>query len=138
MAYTNYSTAIMLFDDKVRLVRTAYEDTYGAPAVLFKTLDASIEVGDIVVVPSNTRHLFTTVKVRAVDIPLDPESTDDIKWVACRADTEQYESIVSKEDKMIQTLKASQTRAKREALKKNLTELANDEELTSLALLSSK
>lgn len=56
----NYSTAVILLNKNIRTVQATYEpDRVGVDAKrsIFKTFDSSIQVDDIVVVPSTTRHI---------------------------------------------------------------------------------
>lgn len=73
----NYSTAVMLFNPEIRAISVSYEkDEKGAgkkPFYTYKTLDKTIEKGDLVVVPTDTRHEFTVVRVEEVDVEVDYE-----------------------------------------------------------------
>jgi hypothetical protein len=65
----NYTTAVFLINDSIRAVTCTYEND--GKRVPFKTLDKTIAVDDIVVVPSGTRHGMTTCKVVEVDSDVD-------------------------------------------------------------------
>lgn len=60
------SRIVFLINDQVRAVKAKYEDS-GA-AEMFKTFDATIQVGDLAVVQSTTRHMMTVVKVTEIDV----------------------------------------------------------------------
>ncbi len=74
----NYSTAIFLINPKVRAIAAVYEpdtDNRKAPRTIFKTFDSTIEVGDYILVPTDTRHKMTVNKVVEVDVEPDLESS---------------------------------------------------------------
>lgn len=133
----NYSTAVMLFNENIRAVRTIYEaeDTHpGQTAYIFKTLDSTVKVGDLVIVPTNTRHKMTVNKVVAVDVEVDFESEMVLKWIIDKVQPEQYESILAEETKWIETIKASEKHRKREDIKKNVMEMCKGADLDKLAI----
>ena len=131
----NLSTAIMLLDDRVRAIAVTYEkidyheDTtkqmkyspaylasgsLPAGAVLFKTMDESIEVGTYVIVPTNTRHGMTVCKVVGVDVPVDFDDTNEVYWVVGTVDTAPFEQIRQDEEKVLLSVKKSADDKKRE------------------------
>jgi hypothetical protein len=132
----NYTTAAMLVNDNIRAIMCAYDvgtDKVPATSYMFKTLDTSIKVGDLVVVPSDTRHKFTTVKVTDIDVEPDFKSPIQIKWVAAKIDLENYALIHSEEDKMIEAIKASQKLKAKQELKKDLLGL-HEEAISNLSI----
>lgn len=125
----NYSTAVMLINDNIRAVKTIYEpDTEKAyqQRYIFKTLDHSIQKGDYVVVPTDTRHGMTVVQVDEVDVEVDFESPTEIKWIVSRVSLDNNTHVLKEEKKWINELKASEKRAKREEIKKKMLEMYND------------
>lgn len=125
----NYTTAAMLVNDNIRAILATYEvDTEykPAPRVMYKTLDSTIKVGDLVIVPSSTRHKFTTVKVVEVDVDVDYKSSTKVDWVAEKIDLDQYALIHSEEEKMVEAIKASQKLKAKAELKKDLLDLHAD------------
>lgn len=86
----NYSTAVMLINPNIRAIKAIYEpdsvDLAGkvvraGQRYIFKTLDPSIIKGDLIVVPTTTRHGFTVVKVEEVDVEIDFEASIELKWI---------------------------------------------------------
>ncbi len=134
----NYSTAVMLLNDNIRAVNVTYEPDESAydtaKRTMYKTLDASLKVGDLVVVPTDTRHKFTIAKVDEVDVEVDFESTTQVDWIAGNAPIDLYEDILAKENEMITVVKASEKRAKREEIRKNMMGLQEENKLETLAI----
>jgi len=127
----NYSSAVMLINQNIRAVKVSYElNAHGKPQGLytFKTLDQTIDIGDIVVVPTDTRHNFTCVRVEEIDIDVDFECPVTLKWIVGKADTAAHENILNEEKKWIDTLKAAEKRRKREELKKSMFDLYENPE----------
>lgn len=111
----NYSTAVFLINDAVRAVKGIYED--GKPADIFKTLDPSISKNDLVVVPTDTRHKMTVIKIVETDVDVDFDSTIPMKWVICRVDTKENADILRMEEKAIAVIKSGEIRKKKEAIR---------------------
>ena len=136
----NYSTAIFL-DEKseVRAIAVTYEEIhtdqdttkmmpYTAPylstdklpagAIVKKTLDQSIKVGDFVVVPTNTRHQMTVCKVVAVDVEVDLDSSAECHWVIAKIDTAKFETVRQQEAAFIAALRRGAVAKKRKRASK--------------------
>lgn len=134
---TNYSRAILLFNENIRVVNICYEpdtDRVKQTRYPYKTLDQTIQKDDYVVIPTDTRHGFTVVRVDAVDVEVELESGVDLKWIVDKVDMPLYNKVLSEEGKWISTLKASEARKKREDMKKNLTEFVKAGEIEALAI----
>jgi hypothetical protein len=96
----NLSMSIMLVNDSVRPVKVEYDpDTArnNSPNKFFKTLDPTLVVGDLVIVPTNTRHGFTIVKVLEVGFRVDFQVSEQWSWVAGKLDKKAYDSILEQE-----------------------------------------
>ena len=139
----NYTTAVMLINPNIRAIKTIYEPDVvdGAGRVTktgqrytFKTLDTSIKVGDLVVVPTNTRHNFTVVKVEEVDVEVDFEADLQLKWIVDRVDQTNHALVLAEEGKWIEQLKASEKRAKREEIKKKMFDMYQDTGIDKLPI----
>lgn len=139
----NYSTAVMLINPNIRAIKTIYEpdalnSTGGVVKVgqryTFKTLDPSIQKGDFVVVPTNTRHGFTVVKVEEVDAEIDFEAGIELKWIVDKVSIADYSSVQIEEGKWIDALKASEKRAKREEIKKKMIDMYKDDGIDKLPI----
>lgn len=98
----NLSAAIMLVrPDAVRPVRVEYDpdNKYNnSPMKVFKTVDPSITVGDLVIVQTHTRHGFTIAKVTAVDFAVDYNDGQEWGWIGGKFDHEAFKSIIAIED----------------------------------------
>lgn len=136
----NYTSTILLADPSVRAVRGCYspdEPTSAKRNYIFKTLDKSLKVGDLVVVPTETRHGFTVFKLDAVDLLVDPASDVLLKWVVGRVDLKDYEHTIAEEDRVIQRLRAAEHRKLREEMRKTLFDGHEDEaKMLTIAPLS--
>lgn len=113
----NYSTAIFLISDKARALLCTYECGENAKRTLFKTLDQTIGVDDYVVVPTDTRHKMTVVKVVEIDVEPDFDTAEDVAWVIGVVHREDYEVLKAQEGDAIAKIKAAEKRKKREELR---------------------
>jgi hypothetical protein len=130
----NYSTAVFLINPKVRAVICTYEAEEKAPQETFKTLDESISIGDIVVVPTNTRHKMTCVKVVAVDVDINFDSQVEMKWVVGVLDQTPHNEVLAMENKAIQAIKSAELRKKRDELRAAL--ILDAEQIKTLEITS--
>jgi hypothetical protein len=130
----NYSTAIFLINKNVIAIEAIYDD--GKDAEVFKTFDdfdSKINVGDILVVESGTRHKMTTVKVTKVDAQVDLDGPKQVKWVIAKVDKDAFEkNILLPEATAIEKIKSAEMRAKRQALADAL--LMDKDEMKALPL----
>lgn len=116
----NYTTAIFLINSSVRAVKCRYEppeDNKTAKHYLFKTLDKSIKVDDLVVVPSGTRYGFTVVKVVETDVDVDFDDSVNYKWVVSRVDFDPYNTTIGQEEQAIVVIKSAEKTKQRNALR---------------------
>lgn len=119
----NYSTAVFLINPNCRAIEAIYEadtDTRKAPRSIFKTFDETLSEGDIILVPSDTRHKVTTCKVTAVDVELDITTVAEIKWIIGVVDQAGYEELKAIEEKAITQIKAAEKNHQREELRKKM------------------
>lgn len=126
----NYSRSIFLVSEEARAIMTTYElDTHSRPAdrTMFKTLDPSIQVDDYVVVPTDTRHGMTVVKVAEVDVDPDLESVRQLDWIISAVDRNHFEECKANEDRMISIIKEKEKDRKRRELRETLLAGAEDE-----------
>ncbi len=97
----NLSSAIMLVNEGIRPVKIEYDpDIFknNNPNKLFKTLDTALKVGDLVIIPTNTRHKFTIGKVEEIDFPVDFNSPEQWGWIGGKFDKETYDQMLKIED----------------------------------------
>lgn len=112
----NYSTAVFLINKNARAISATYESGDGAVRTVFKTLDASIKVGDFVIVPTDTRHKMTVVKVVEADVDVDFDSTIQMQWIVGTVDRKAFETTLSQEGDAITKIKSAELRKKRTEL----------------------
>lgn len=123
----NYTTAVFLINTNTRAILATYEATDNAPREMFKTLDPDIKVGDLVVVPTGTRHLMTVCKVVEVDVDPDYDSPTQMRWVVDRIDVPAHEKTLKLEAAAIQRIHSAQSRKKRDELREALLADSKDE-----------
>lgn len=119
----NYSLAVFLLEDKVRLIGVSYEKVQeGKPSSVysFKTLDQSIKVDDIVVVPTKTRHDMTICKVIEVDIRPDFDSTTEVEWLIGKVNPESIADTKALEALALTKIKDADYARKKAELQKDL------------------
>lgn len=119
-AKMNYTTAVFLINKHVRAIVATYEATDSAPRTTFKTLDETIAVGDFVVVPTDTRHKMTVVKVIDTDVDVDFDAPAKMDWIIGKVDREEYETHLKQEGEAITAIKSAELRKKREELAKSM------------------
>jgi len=133
----NFSSAVMLINQNIRAVIGVYEDEKEQPNQkkhIFKTLDHSIQVGSFVVVPTDTRHKMTIVKIVAVDVDVDFESDVQLNWVISNIDLEPNKAILAQESGWIERIKEADKNKKREELKKSLLASYSGEGIENMAI----
>lgn len=116
----NYSTAVFLVNDNIRAILGTYEAEENAKRTMFKTLDPTIKVGDYIVVPTDTRHKMTVLKVTDVGVEVDFDSNTQVPWVISTLDRASYENTLAQESTMIDAIKSAELRKKRDELRKAL------------------
>ena len=116
----NYTTAVFLINKHVRAVAGTYEAEDNAKRTTFKTLDETLAVGDFVIVPTDTRHKMTIVKIVETDIDIDFDSPAPVHWVIGRIDAKPYAEMLAHENQAINAIKAAELRKKRDDLRKTM------------------
>ena len=116
----NKTTLIFLINNTVRALACSYEAHENAPVVIFKTLDPNLKPGDLVLVPTNTRHNMTVNKVIKEIHDFDPDTTMDVKWIIGPVDRTNYDRILGMENEAIAAVTGAEKRRKREELRKTL------------------
>lgn len=134
---TNFSTAIFLVNPAAKAVFCSYEQDAvtgkgKAPFTLFKSLDPDLAVGEFVVVPTETRHGKTVVRVEEIKdaASVDLESQVQVCWIIDAVRMEAYETILAQEATGIEAIKSAELRRRREELHAKL--IADNPELASL------
>lgn len=105
----NYSLAVFMLNKGARCISVSYDKATdrngkvtGAELKSFKSLDTAIKVGDFVVVPTDTRWGFTIGRVEQVDLRVNYNSSEQMRWIVSRVDKDQYENFCKQEDTLIE------------------------------------
>lgn len=138
----NYSTAIFLVNSAVRTDSVSYEpDTNDAtgrrgkgPFYTFKTIDAAIQPGEFVTIPTDTRWKMTVARIEEVDLDVDFDSSVEFKWLIGHISTDAYEAILKQEADAIAKIRSAEKRHKQDELKEKL--LADNPDLQALVNVS--
>lgn len=136
----NYTRAVFLINDNVRAALCIYENEEENPKqkkITFKTFDQSLKEGDFVVVPTDTRHKMTVVKIVDFMPSLDVDVKDmtNLEWIIGKVEKADYVKITQEEDAAINAIKSAQKRKEREELKAAL--LADSSSTLKLLPISS-
>lgn len=130
----NYSTAICIANPNVQGVRVNYDGATNK-AYTFKTFDNTLEKGDLVLVPTETRHGYTVCKIEEINVDLDQESDIQYKWVVGKVDLTNYEDIIKQEELVISAFKEAVIAKKRSELAEAFG-LVNSQKLQALPLVT--
>lgn len=128
----NKSTAIFLIDPSVRCISAAYDKTKSGSKEIpteiksFKTFDSTLAVGDLIVVPTDTRWGFTIAKVTAVDLHVDFDDHTLMRWVVSKITINEYENILQQELGVMDKIADADREARRKKLAAELTEHVPD------------
>lgn len=118
----NYSTAILVMNEKARCVKVTYENVENATKEMFKTFDASIKVDDYVIVPTNTRHNLTVSKVVEVDTDDWMDTSSPLGWLVGRVDMADANQIKTFEEKAIGEIKIAEKLKRRREMQASIKE----------------
>lgn len=137
----NLSTAIFLVNENVRCVAVAYDKTVDGrgkdiPREIksFKTIDADVAVGDLVTIPTDTRWGYTIGKVTEVDLDVNFDSAETMRWVVGKVDTKFIDDLKAQEQEVLGRIAAADKQAKRRELAAKLKE--HNPDLSGIALLT--
>lgn len=133
----NYSTAVFLINDDVRAIACTYEAGDNAPRTIFKTFDKTIKEGDLVVVPTSTRHHMTVVKVAETDVDFDIETPAQMEWIVGIVEQDDFEETKKKENEAIELVKAAERKKKRDDLRAAVFGYVEEEKMKNLQIASS-
>lgn len=126
----NYSTSVILINDAIRAVKGQYKENDNHE--VFKTIDQDLKVGDFATVESSTRWGFTTVKIVAVDVDVDFDSSKHVYWVVQKLGIKQHEEIKAMEVAAIELIKNGELRKRRNDIKRNTLDAVSAEEIDKL------
>lgn len=132
----NPSKIVFLVNESVRAVAVTYQPD--DVTTTFKTFDPNIQVDDLVVVPSSTRHKATVCKVVEVDMEIDLSSPAKLDWIISRVDTESHVLTLAREDEAIKLVQANQRRKKAAELRADLFDATDEATVASLSIANMK
>lgn len=119
----NKTTAIFLIEDRTRCVSVAYKldvdsrgKTIPSDVKSFKTLNPDIKVDDLVVIPTDTRLGFTVGKVTAIDLHVDFDSPEQMRWIVSKVDEAEFKNILEQEARLIDKVADANREARKKAL----------------------
>lgn len=113
----NPEKLVFILRDDVRAVKACYDPGKGVGDEWFKTLDPNIAVGDVCIVPTNSRCGFTTVKVKEVDLEIDFTSPGEVRWIAGRVDIKAFDKLLADEAAGVKAVQNAERNRKREELR---------------------
>lgn len=106
---------ILLINDDARLLEGRYEEN--GKTELFKTMDPTIKIDDLVVVESGTRWGFTVVKIISDDAEIDFDSDTKVRWIHSKVDRRAFDKILAQEAKAISAVRAADRNRRRNELR---------------------
>jgi hypothetical protein len=124
----NKTTAIFLIDRSVRCIAVAYDKTVVGGKVVptevksFKSFDSTIEVDDLVVIPTDSRWGFTIGKVVKTDLHVDFDSPEQMRWIASKIDVAEYQQVLAGESGVMDKIADADRAARQQKLAEQLTE----------------
>lgn len=128
----NYTTAVFLINKDLRALTAIYEE--GGKKEMFKTLDATIKVGDLCVVPSDTRHKITTVKIVDADVSVDFDAPEKVRWIIAKVDMTAFDAVLQQEDQAVEAIKAAEFRKRRSNLFNDLVAASDADAIKALPI----
>lgn len=125
---------VFLINDMARAVKLEYDPADNERSwSLGKTLNQDLKVDDMVIVQSDTRHKMTVARVAEVDVDLDVESSEPIRWIFGSVDTTTRDTLLGQEAEALKTVQEAEKSRKRAALRKSLFDNAQ-EKMAALAI----
>lgn len=141
----NKSTAIFLVKDDIRCISVAYDKAVdykgkaqGKDIKSFKTADPTIKVHDLVVIPTDSRWGFTIGRVEEVDLHVDFDSPEIMRWIAGSIDTNEYDRVNKLEADMMNVVAEADRGHRQEELKRKMFANVNPEALAALGVSPEK
>lgn len=126
----NYSTAVMLINPNIRAVHGRYEEN--GQLTTFKTVDPNLAVDDFAVVETTTRWNLTVVKIVAVDVDVDFDSSTTVGWVVQKVNKIDHDALRKIEATAIDVIKKGELRKRREDIRKNTLDAVTAGEIDKL------
>lgn len=137
----NKSTAIFLVRDDIRCISVAYDkavDHKGKPVgkdiKSFKTADPNIKPLDLVIIPTDSRWGFTIGRVEQVDLHVDFDSSELMRWVAGTINTAEFDRVNKLEADMMGLVAEADRNHRQDELKKKMFQHVNPEAMAALGI----
>ena len=122
----NYSTAILLADERAKFIGVKFGN-YSGTEYVYKTIDTSIKVGDLVVVPSSdyvkkgradetTSRFGSIAVVSNDDVAVNMQSDMEYKWIIQKIDASNYEKIIEVEKEIVEKIRGMELKTNRAKL----------------------
>jgi Pyruvate/2-oxoacid:ferredoxin oxidoreductase gamma subunit len=123
----NYSTAILLADERVKFIGVRFAN-YAGTVYTYKTIDQTIKEGDLVVVPSSdyakkgradetTSRFGSIAVVDSDDVAVNMQSSDiEYKWIIQKIDVTNYEKIIEVEKEIVEKIRGMELKTNRAKL----------------------
>ena len=127
------SKIVFLINDSVTAVRAKYEDGNDTKTYTFKSFDSSVEVDDLAIVQSNTRHGYTVVKITEVNVDVDFDSPTELKWLVQKIDLAGFKQMLAQEAEAVSAVQQAELRRKKEELRRTMFK-DHEERIASLAI----
>lgn len=123
----NYSTLVLLTDDQnIKAIECVFGDSiydsrypssssvekYSSKKYIYKTIDSTIQIGDLVVVQCegvSSIEGFAIAKVVKLDAQIDYHSNTKIKWVVSKIDQEVLNETLAAEEALITQVRKAET-----------------------------
>jgi hypothetical protein len=119
----NRTTAIFLVNPSVRCVSVAYDvalngkgERIGKDVKSFKTLDPAIKAKDLVLIPTDSRWGFTVGRVEEIELHVDYDSPEQMRWIVGVIDTSSYEEMLTAETEMMNAVAEADREHRRQEL----------------------
>lgn len=119
----NLTAAVFLVNESVRALRVEYDpdNKYNNDTSrLYKTFDTTVSKGDLVVVPTNTRHGYTVAKVVDIDFQVDFQTTEQYRWVVDKVDLTRFKEVLETEKKIVHRVGKAEENKMRAELKASM------------------
>lgn len=128
------SRKVFLIEESCLCIEATYNEN-DAPKQ-FKTFDSSIEIDDYLIVPKDTCHKMTVVKVTKINIHPDIKSDKAMDWVIGKVDRSQFEDTLDRESRFIQKAREGERKREMAQMKADIFGDVPEEELKMLSLSS--
>lgn len=101
-------------------IRATYDPDKEYEAAEFKTFMTDLEVGEKIIVTSDTRHGFTVCEVLEIDVEPTLNDSSKIHWAVNRFDTTDHENIIKGEKDFLAVAKKAELAKQREQMRETM------------------